>query len=157
PSNPNLDQLRHQARDLLRVARVGQREAAERIKSVSDQLTLAAAQLAIAREYGFASWPALKAEVEARSRTLAEADDTFLSESVRGRMGLAGQLLGQHPGIPAYDVRTAVVLGDATRVSAALRRDPDLVGRRDPRTGWTALHLACASRWHMDPVRAGGL
>jgi hypothetical protein len=39
---------------------------------VSDRLTLAAAQLAIARDYGFASWVRLKAEVEARAMDLAQ-------------------------------------------------------------------------------------
>jgi len=90
PNNPNLEQLRHQARDLLRAAHAGEREASERIESVSDRLTLTGAQLAIARECGFASWPALKTEVEARSRTLADAVDAFLVESVRGRIGRAG-------------------------------------------------------------------
>jgi ankyrin repeat protein len=159
PSNPSLEQLRHQARDLQRDARAGEREACERIRSVSgsELVTLAGAQLAIARGYGFASWPALKAEVEARTRTLVEAVEAFLSESVRGRIGRAGQLLAQHPGISGYDFRTAVALGGAARVSPALERDPDLAGHRDPRTGWTALHLACASRRHVDPVRSEGL
>jgi ankyrin repeat protein len=159
PSKPNLDQLRHQARDLLRAARAGEREASERIRSVSgsEQVTLAGAQLAIARGHGFPSWPALKAEVEARTRTLAETVDAFLNESVRGRIGRAGRLLEERPEISGYDVRTAVVLGEATRVGAELDHDPDLTERRDPRTGWTALHLACASRWHVDPVRADGL
>jgi ankyrin repeat protein len=157
PSNPNLDQLRHQARDLLRAARVGDREASERIQSHSGRVTLAAAQLAIAREYGLPSWPALKAEVEARARTLTEAVDAFLTFSVNGRIGRAGQLLGQHPEIEGHDVRTAIALGDAARVKAELARDPALVKRRDPRNQWTALHLACASRWHVDPARAEGL
>jgi len=157
PSNPNLEQLRHQARDLLRAARAGEREASERIRSVSGQVTLAGAQLAIARGYGFPSWPALKAEAEALTRTLAEAVEAFLTASVSGRIGRAGQLLAQHPGISGHDFRTAVALGDAARVNAQLEGDPDLATRRDPRTGWAPLHLACASRWHVDPVRSEGL
>jgi ankyrin repeat protein len=159
PSNPNLEQLRHQARDLLRAARAGEREASARLQPVagSEQLTLAGAQLAIARGYGFASWPALKAEVEARTRTLADAVDAFLTFSVNGRIGRAGQLLAQHPEVSSYDPRTAIALGDTTRVGTELGRDPALVSRRDPRTGWTALHLACASRWHIDRARAEGL
>jgi ankyrin repeat protein len=82
--------------------------------------------------------------------------NAFLTESVRGRIGRAGQLLGQDPAI-AEDVRAAVALGDAERVAAALEHDPELAVRRDPHTGWTALHLACASRWHRDPARADGL
>lgn len=159
PDQPNLDQLRHQARDLLRAANAGERAATEQIRSVSGsgRLTLAAAQLAVARGYGFPSWPALKDHVEAQRRTLAEAAEAFLHESVRGRIGRAGRLLAQHPGISGYDVRTAVALGDADRVGTELKRDPGLAARQDPRTGWTALHLACASRWHVDPIRAEGL
>ncbi|HZR49193.1 MAG TPA: ankyrin repeat domain-containing protein [Streptosporangiaceae bacterium] len=88
---------------------------------------------------------------------LAEAAEAFVTFSVNGRLGRAGQLLSQHPEIAGYDVRTAIALGDAARFSDELARDPDLPVRRDPRTGWTALHLACASRWHMDPARAAGL
>ncbi|MGZ4304766.1 MAG: ankyrin repeat domain-containing protein [Solirubrobacteraceae bacterium] len=157
PSNPNLDQLRHQARDLLRASQAGDREASERIGSYSAQVTLAGAQLVIAREYGFPSWPALKAEVQARTQTLTEAVDAFLTFSVNGRIGRAGQLLAQHPEIEGHDVRTAIALGDASRVSHELARDPELVKRRDPRNQWTALHLACASRWHVDPARVEGL
>jgi ankyrin repeat protein len=87
----------------------------------------------------------------------AEAVDEFLGASVGFRIGHARQLLAEHPGIRGYDFRTAVALGDAARVGAELKRDPDLAGRRDPRTGWAALHLACASRWHVDPVRSEGL
>jgi hypothetical protein len=55
PPRPNLDHLRRQARDLLRAARAGDAAAADRIRAVSGRPTLAAAQLAVAREYGFAS------------------------------------------------------------------------------------------------------
>jgi hypothetical protein len=36
--------------------------------AVSERVTLSAAQLAVAREYGFPSWPALRAEAERRRR-----------------------------------------------------------------------------------------
>ncbi len=48
PENPNLDQLRRQAKELVSAARKGDTGALERIGSVSDEVTLAAAQLAIA-------------------------------------------------------------------------------------------------------------
>jgi hypothetical protein len=66
PARPDLDQLRHQAKDLLHAAQRGDPEAIARIHAVSDQLMLSAAQLALAREYGFASWARLKLEVERR-------------------------------------------------------------------------------------------
>jgi ankyrin repeat protein len=66
PARPDLGQLRHQAKDLLRAAEQGETEARARIEAVSDRVVLSSAQLAVAREYGFASWPKLKREVERR-------------------------------------------------------------------------------------------
>jgi ankyrin repeat protein len=66
PARPDLEQLRRQAKELLRAAREGDGAARERIAAVADRQTLAGAQLALAREYGFASWPRLKREVERR-------------------------------------------------------------------------------------------
>jgi hypothetical protein len=66
PARPSLDQLRHQAKDLLRAAQRGDHDAVARIGAVSGQLILSAAQLALAREYGFASWTRLKLEAERR-------------------------------------------------------------------------------------------
>jgi len=63
PGRPDLDQLRRQARELLRAAAAKDEQALGRIRVVSQKQTLSAAQLAIAREYGFASWPKLRAEV----------------------------------------------------------------------------------------------
>lgn len=69
PFPPDLDQLRRQARELLRAAARGEPAALARVRAVSDRVTLSAAQLAVAREYGFRSWPALKAMVE-RDRSI---------------------------------------------------------------------------------------
>src|SRR5215469_16130678 len=63
PSRPDLDQLRRQARELLRAAAASDEAASRRIRAVSQKQTLSAAQLAIARQYGFPSWPKLRAEV----------------------------------------------------------------------------------------------
>ena len=66
PARPDLRQLRNQAKDLLRGAKNGDGEALNRIRAVSERITLSSAQLALAREYGFSSWPRLKLEVERR-------------------------------------------------------------------------------------------
>jgi uncharacterized protein len=66
PVRTDLEQLRRRAKDLLRAAVAGDAYALARIGAVSDRLVLASAQLALAREYGFASWPRLKSEVERR-------------------------------------------------------------------------------------------
>jgi hypothetical protein len=66
PARPDLDQLRRQARELHRAAQGGNARATRRLQQVSGTATLSAAQLAVAREYGFASWPRLKAGAERR-------------------------------------------------------------------------------------------
>jgi hypothetical protein len=66
PERADIDQLRRKARELLRAAVVGEPEALARLRAVSERPTLAAAQLAVAREHGFRSWPALRSEVENR-------------------------------------------------------------------------------------------
>ena len=65
PVRPNLEQLKHQAKDLLRAVRAGdanivaefQRNHPESV--VPERPKLADAQLALARAYGLASWPRL--------------------------------------------------------------------------------------------------
>ena len=66
PDRPDLAQLRRQARELQRAAASGDPAAVLRIQQVSAEITLSAAQLTLAREYGFASWAKLKDEAERR-------------------------------------------------------------------------------------------
>jgi ankyrin repeat protein len=158
PARPDLGHLRREARDLLRAARSGDVPAADRIAAVSGALNLAAAQLAVARDYGYASWPRLKTAVEARTRDLAEQARRFCEVSIRDWSGQAVRMLEAAPELAGYDFATALVLGDAERVRREITRDPDLVSRPDERSGFTPLHAACASRWHrLDPARADGL
>jgi len=157
-AHPNLQQLRHQAKDLVHAAQSGDADAIRRLEAVSDRRTLAAAQLALAREYGFASWPKLKEEVDARTLDLAGKVDAFCEASLDGRTARAARLLAETPAIARYSFATAVILGDATRVREELSRNPGLATRSDPRTGWTALHAVSGSRWHqLEPGRAQGL
>jgi len=158
PAKPSLDHLRRQARDLLRAAQGGDAAAAGRIRTVSDALTLANAQLAVAREYGFASWPRLRDEVAARTASLARQAAAFCEASIRDGSGRAARMLAAAPEIARYSFATAVILGDADRVRTELGRDPGLATRTDARSGWTPLHAVSASRWHrFDPARAAGL
>ncbi|WP_165253661.1 ankyrin repeat domain-containing protein [Paludisphaera soli] len=64
PARPNLDQLRNQAKDLLKARASGEPDALKRFEEHSAEQTLSGAQFVIAREYGFAGWPALKTHVE---------------------------------------------------------------------------------------------
>jgi ankyrin repeat protein len=73
-NNPsNLEQQRKRAKDLLRAARAGDAAALARIRAVRPdtaarplRLLLADAQLALAREEGFESWPKLVADLHTR-------------------------------------------------------------------------------------------
>ncbi|MDQ2789571.1 MAG: hypothetical protein M3Y73_07645 [Actinomycetota bacterium] len=85
PSRPDLGQLRRQAKELLRAAQRDDTRAVARLHAVSDHLILSSALLAVAREYGFASWAKLKAEVT-RREILDTRDVTRLTA-----------LLAQHP------------------------------------------------------------
>ena len=89
PERPHLDVPKREARELLEQWRSGQPDAFERIRHrhpkyrTGDDAALAAAafrlsdaQLVIAREYGFAHWPALKQRVEGNS--LAHALDAAI-------------------------------------------------------------------------------
>src|SRR3954470_14534681 len=62
PAKPDLDHLRGQARSLQRAVRAGDPAANARLLSHQNaqQFPLNAAQLVIAREYGFASWARLR-------------------------------------------------------------------------------------------------
>jgi ankyrin repeat protein len=89
---------------------------------------------------------------------LAQQAEAFCEASIRDWTGRAARMLEATPEIAGYSFATAVILGDADRVRTEIGRDPGLATRPDARSGWTALHAACASRWHrLDPSRAEGL
>src|SRR4051794_29959811 len=64
----NLLQLKHQAKDFLKLLEAGDPDAIARFERQRDaprpEYRLSDAQLTIAREYGFSSWPRLKAHIE---------------------------------------------------------------------------------------------
>ena len=66
PPAPSLEQLRKQAKELLRAHRAGEPQAAARVAAhdAGEPLKLTGAQHVVAREHGFPSWPRLKAYVE---------------------------------------------------------------------------------------------
>ena len=80
PGRPDADQLRRRARELHRAAVAGDAGALGRLREVSDKVTLSAAQLAIAKDYGFPSWPRLKAEVERRRAAAGQNDQAGPAE-----------------------------------------------------------------------------
>jgi Glyoxalase superfamily protein len=91
PPQPNLEHLRKQAKDL---AREAQRR--------HPAFTLSDAQHELAKKYGFASWPKLKAHVEQMSSpTLATQNGAVVG---RGRYEVT------------EDRKTLIVTGDEQRI-----------------------------------------
>jgi hypothetical protein len=95
PARPNLEHLRKQAKDLLPVLQ--QRDPAAQ---------LADAQHTIAREYGFASWPKLKAHVDSLSVMVPEPQNPFV--------GRWKANLGKSTRHPAQDFQSAVAEFDVS-------------------------------------------
>jgi hypothetical protein len=124
PSNPSIDHLRYQAKDLLKEHSARTTDIAQRIREFHPRfvrakdaevfdapLRLSDAQLAIAREYGFPSWARLKAHIE--SPTLADDLD-----------------LPHHERIEDATFRRGVELldaGDVAGLRAHLQMHPKLV------------------------------
>jgi hypothetical protein len=123
PPNPSLDHLKHQAKDLLHDHAACTPEVAQRIREFHPRFSKAAdaeifnarlklsdAQLAIARESGFSSWPRMKRRIE--------------------RPRLSDQLnLPHHERIADPEFRRAVNLldlGDAAGLREHLRQHPGL-------------------------------
>jgi hypothetical protein len=76
PDRPNLDHLRHQAKDLL-----------AGLRGSNPTATLADAQASLAEQYGFKSWTDLKAEVD-RRQGRADVADPALAQAIADRFDL---------------------------------------------------------------------
>ena len=127
PSNPDLNHLKYQAKDLLKEHASRDARAAQRIREFhprfsrstdneifAAQLSLSDAQLAIARERGFPSWARLKAYIE--------------KPTPAGRLDLR-----HHERIEDTVFRRAVNLidaGDAVGLRSHLQQHPNLVHQR---------------------------
>jgi ankyrin repeat protein len=102
----NLEQLRKQAKELVRAARAGDEQALARVQAHAperERIALADAQLALARENGYASWPALVTAAEANA-------EAFVLAATDGRKSRAQALLGARPEIE-NDTWARLVLG----------------------------------------------
>jgi ankyrin repeat protein len=139
PQDPDLDQLRTQARDLQRAVRAGDAEAAARVAPYGvnespEQFRLTTAQLVLAREHGFASWDRLRRYVRivtagswspGPAKTDESPADRFLrlacltgGDDERADAVAAAALLADHPTLVDQSVHVAAACADVT----ALRR-----------------------------------
>jgi ankyrin repeat protein len=146
PAAPSLEQLRKQAKDLLRAHRAADGDAVERVAArhprPDDPLKLSGAQLVVARENGFPSWSGLRAYVErvqANGPGLQHAyhDDLHYYEG-RGGGLLASAQDGTAGAVAAFErwdaplspagARAVVARQHGFRTWAALRRHASELG-----------------------------
>lgn len=154
PIRSNLDHLKKQAKELLKLYKAQDRAAVQRIRSAlpaaagkSDAqaallgLRLHDAQSCIAREYGFPSWTDLKDYVSA-SRDGWEVGAVRLERwlslvypgDVSGTMNparpaVAARLLKEVPEIAQQDASVSCATGDEGALRAIMKTDPDWVNR----------------------------
>ncbi len=127
----NLEQLRKQAKELVRAVRDGNEEAIARVRAHvprRERFLLADAQLALAREHGYRSWPTLVAAAEASA-------DAFVVAATSGRRDRAERILGARPDIER-DRWARLALG------RGWDGEPNEVGGP---CAWAPLHYVCHS------------
>ena len=143
PSQPHIDWLKKSAKECLAERR--KREPSARLHQ---------AQLDVAHDYGFASWRALKAHVDALS-----VDGQVIAATLAGNARELARLITAHPrklGITGGPSRApllhlAAEAGHLDCVSLLLRQGFD-VDKRDHTDNATALHWA-ASSGHLDVAK----
>ncbi|MBN9470885.1 MAG: hypothetical protein J0J10_19125 [Bosea sp.] len=159
----NLETIRRQAKRWLKEIEAGDGAALARWHAQNQTRLpkLREVQHAIAREYGFVGWTALKQELAARelaARGKAAIVALFLEKSalrygVRpgtqqwggyeadrpARGALALHLLERHPEIARDSIHTAVAAHDLATIGAFLASDPALATRPSAFDGWTPL------------------
>src|SRR5690349_21046926 len=150
----NIDHLRKQAKDLLRLYRSADPAAFERLRASlpaargkSDaaltalKLRLHDMQSCIAREHGLPTWNALKDEVEmrrARAQDVPALQRHWLGlvyggdvagGAVRQRPELAARLLSENPALTGDDPYLACAVGEVGRVRRAIESDAAWVNK----------------------------
>ena len=170
PERPNLDQLKRQAKELLRSARAGDAAALGRFRALPsfarmrDDEALAAsialhdAQSVIARELGFDSWKALHEHIEELTLDFESAVDQFVNAATEVRPERAERLLRLYPRMVEANFRTALLLGDAERVDSFLSQRPARATERGGARGWEPLLYLCHTSLEFGPAsRAHGM
>ncbi len=170
PNDPSLEHLRKEAKRLRSAVCAGDaaaiamaREFHPRAAEAITQFSLTDAQLAIARRYGFASWPKLKAHLTVIEPFAwhtpppqfgaAPLDEVFVRLAClvygawhRSNIARAERLLRENPGLASATMYTAAAAGNIGAVQAAIDRDPALVNAKTGPLNWQPLLYACYSR-----------
>jgi ankyrin repeat protein len=179
PDRPNLEQYKKQAKELHRAAVAGEPAALARLRKHHPRLrdldvdrphaiTLADAQLVLAREHGYEAWPAFATHIETLRiiRSVEDLDDplnTFFEVASVDRHGWhasgtlehADMILARYPAVANGSIYSAAVLGDVAGVGGWLARDRSLATATGGPHQWDALTYLCFSRYlRIDEARS---
>jgi|GEM_PF-1589637 len=142
PAKPSLVYLRKQAKDLLAALQSGDADMASLFAQYfnsSEKISLVKAQLVIAREYGFDSWPALRGHVASLEKPSFEA---FIDAALNaGRRKIARLWWEEYQGALRQDFACAAMAGDLE----AVRSHIDSIGQVVPPKGRPILCYPCFS------------
>ena len=161
PARPNLEQYKKQAKDLLKAYRSADVETIRRVKrnhprfgKLSEpgfeitKFALADAQLVIAREHRFESWPKFAKHIQevARRSAAISLDNpvtAFIKEAVWfGPIDRAEQILVSYPEIAQNSIHVAAILGDDATVRKFIAQDQALAtAKADPFGGDSLVYL----------------
>jgi ankyrin repeat protein len=165
PSEPSLEHLRNEAKELQRRHAAGDAAAialAAELHPRAAQLTglrRADAQLVVARSYGFPSWPRLRSYVDtvSRYRQPKESGDGLVDRFLRlacltyagdgpERRQEARELLTAQPELARASIHTIAAVGDGAAAAELLARDRSQARLRGGPHGWEPLLYAAYSR-----------
>ena len=136
PARPSLEQLRKQAKHLLRDLRAGNADSATRLRAVlphlvdgGSEVALADAQFVLAREYGFRSWAELVHNVE---RIAPPNESLPHRPPIRPLELRSGRVItlpdgSSAPADTVWSMYLAAHAGDLNQVKALVARHPGLV------------------------------
>jgi len=147
----NLEFYKKQAKSLLKSAESGDAASLQRLQRHSPKLiqpnpALHDAQLTIAREQGFPSWPAFHAFIEESNLNFQEQVDTFIDAAVSD-YSRAKTLLVANPKIAGAGLYVALVLGKIETVQGALNESPTLAKEKSGPQKCEPLLYVCFSRF----------
>jgi len=151
PAKPSLVFLKKQAKDLFEAFRLGDPETVatfSRYFTRSEKIGLIKAQLVLAREYGFDSWPALKAHIASLE---APSTEKFIDAVFAGNRDLAKAWWRDHREELRKDIAVAAVMGDAEAVAAHITGNPEFLREDLPPKKRQLICYPCFSRLVTDP------